>query len=204
MSTGRRAGRPPGAPQPRREQLIALTIELVGAEGYGAATLGRVAERAELSKASVLQHVGSVSSLLDAAYEQVLSAMVSEVGAAVEAARPTARPRAYITALVGHFRTHPQHTRVAIEALTRRGPSGQSRQRWAPLAQLLAEARAAQGMNAQEETTAQEDLRTAALAVGGAIDAIVAEHHEDPTYDSARAAQQLASVVERTVTARPE
>src|SRR5699024_11808908 len=57
MSTGRRAGRPPGAPQPRREQLIALTIELVGAEGYGAATLGRVAERAELSKASVLHHV---------------------------------------------------------------------------------------------------------------------------------------------------
>ena len=79
MSTGRRAGRPPGAPQPRREQLIALTIELVGAEGYGAATLGRVAERAELSKASVLHHVGSVSSLLDAAYEQVLSAMVKHM-----------------------------------------------------------------------------------------------------------------------------
>lgn len=198
MSTGRRAGRPVGAPQPRREQLIALTIELVGEQGYGDATLGRIAERAELSKASVLHHVGSVAALLGAAHERVISQMVAEVGAAVEAAPKAARPRAYITALIGYFRANPHHTRVATEALVRWGHPGESRDRWGPLAQLLREARDAHGLSGPA------NLRTAALAVGGAIDAIVAEHQKDPSYDSAQAAEELAGAVERLVAARPE
>ena len=198
MSTGRRAGRPVGAPQPRREQLIALTVELVGEQGYGDATLGRIAERAGLSKASVLHHVGSVAALLGAAHERVVSQMVAEVGAAVEAAPPTARPRAYITALIGYFRVNPQHTRVAAEALTRWGRPGESRERWGPLARLLREARDVHGISGPES------LRTAALAVGGAIDAIVAEHHQDPSYDSAQAAEELAGAVELLLAGRPQ
>ncbi|MGP9536757.1 TetR/AcrR family transcriptional regulator [Brachybacterium sp. AOP43-C2-M15] len=193
MSTGRRAGRPAGAPQPRREQLIALAVELVGEHGYGSATLGRVAERADLSKASVLHHVGSVADLLRAAYEQVLDAMVEEVGAVVEEAGPSQRPRAYITALVGHFREHPHHTRVLSEAIVHFGAVGESRDRWGPLAELLAAARGAR------EPMPEGDLRTAALGIGGAIDAIVAERQRDPGYDSARAAEQLADVVESTL-----
>ena len=200
MSTGRRAGRPVGAPQPRREQLIVLTIELVGEQGYGDATLGRIAERAGLSKASVLHHVGSVAALLGAAHERVVSQMVAEVGAAVEVAPPTARPRAYITALIGHFRANPQHTRVATETLVRWGRPGESRERWGPLAQLLREARDAHGLSG----SGSANLRTAALAVGGAIDAIVAEHQRDPSYDSAQAAEELAGAVERLLADRPE
>ncbi|MDN5687566.1 MAG: TetR/AcrR family transcriptional regulator [Brachybacterium sp.] len=193
MSTRRGPGRPPGAPAARREQLIAVTIELVGDQGYPAATLGRIAEAAGLSKASVLHHVPSVAELLAAAYEQVLASLVAEVGAAVEDASATHRPGAYVIAMIGYFREHPRHTRVASEALVHLGRPGESRERWEPLARLLEQARTARRL------PPAEDLRTAALAIGGAIDGILQEQQIDPSYDSARAAELLAGALETTV-----
>lgn len=197
MSSRRGPGRPPGAPAARREQLIEVTIELVGDQGYGAATLGRIAEAAGLSKASVLHHVPSVAELLGAAYEQVLSSLVAVVGGAVEDASPTDRPGVYVIAMIGYFRERPRHTRVASEALVHLGRPGESRERWEPLVQLLEQARTARGL------PPAEDLRTAALAVGGSIDAIVREQQIDPSYDSARAAEQLAAALETTVLSPP-
>ncbi|GAA1487495.1 TetR/AcrR family transcriptional regulator [Brachybacterium sacelli] len=193
MSTRRGPGRPPGAAAPRREQLIEVTIELVGDQGYAAATLGRIAEAAGLSKASVLHHVPSVAELLAAAYEQVLASMVAEVGGAVEEAPAADRPVVYVTAMIGYFREHPRHTRVASEALVHLRLPGESRERWEPLAQLLEQARTARGLPPARE------LRTAALAIGGGIDAIVREQQLDPSYDSARAAELLAGVLENVV-----
>lgn len=193
MSTSRGPGRPPGAAAPRREQLVAISIELIGEQGYAAATLSRVAERAGLSKASVVHHVGSVAQLLGAAHEQVLTSMVAVVGDAVEAADAMDRPLAYVTAMIGYFREHPQHTRVASEAIIELGIPGDSRERWGPLAHLLEQAREARGR------PPAEDLRTAALAIGGAIDAIVREQQMDPAYDSTDAAEQLAAAVATTL-----
>lgn len=197
MSTRRGPGRPPGAPAARREQLIEVTIELVGDQGYPAATLGRIAEAAGLSKASVLHHVPTVAELLAAAYEQVLASLVAEVGAAVEDAAVTDRPGVYVIAMIGYFREHPRHTRVASEALVHLGRPGQSQERWEPLARLLEQARTARGL------PPAADLRTAALAIGGAIDAIVREQQTDPDYDSTDAAEQLAAAVTTTLLSPP-
>lgn len=196
MSTRRGPGRPPGAAAPRREQLIEVTIELVGDQGYAAATLGRIAEAVGLSKASVLHHVPSVAELLAAAYEQVLTSLVAEMGGAVEEASAEDRPFVYVTAMIGYFREHPRHTRVASEALVHQGLPGESRERWEPLAQLLEQARTARGLPPAGE------LRTAALAIGGGIDAIVREQQLDPSYDSARAAELLAGALESAVLSR--
>ncbi|NIK54390.1 TetR/AcrR family transcriptional regulator [Kribbella shirazensis] len=175
----------------RRAQLIDVTIELVAERGYAAASLGRIAESAGITKAGVLYHFPSKQALVEVAYQHVLSALVEAVGAAVEAAGPADGPAAYIRSMVGHLRERPRHVRMLIEAMTSVAPLTDSKARWSAVADLLAAARAARGLGDPM------DLRSAALLVGGGIDSIVAESLADPEYDAAAAAELLVEVVER-------
>ncbi|TDD43977.1 TetR/AcrR family transcriptional regulator, partial [Kribbella antibiotica] len=169
--------------QARRAQLIDVTVELVAEHGYPGTSLARIAERAGITKAAVLYHFPSKNALVEAAQNHVLTAIVTEVGTAVDAAEPADAPAAYIRSMIGHLRTNPRHTRMLIEALTAAGQDARTAERsaarWTPLANLIATARAAQGR------TAPIDLRTVALVIGGGLDAIVAESLTDPTYDTA-------------------
>ncbi|TCC04021.1 TetR/AcrR family transcriptional regulator [Kribbella soli] len=175
----------------RRAQLVDVTIELVAERGYAATSLGRIAESAGITKAGVLYHFPSKQALVEAAYEHVLSAMVATVGAAVDAAGPAGGPAAYIRSMVGHFRERPRHVRILIEAITSGAPLADSKARWSVVAGLVSAARGARGL------TAEVDLRSAALLIGGGIDAIVGESLADPEYDAAAAADLLVTVVER-------
>jgi TetR/AcrR family transcriptional regulator len=106
----------------RRAQLIDVTIELVADRGYAAASLGRIAESAGITKAGVLYHFPSKQALVEAAYQHVLSALVETVGAAVDAVGPADGPAAYIRSMVGHLRERPRHVRMLIEAITSVAP----------------------------------------------------------------------------------
>ncbi|MGW5187782.1 TetR/AcrR family transcriptional regulator [Kribbella sp. NPDC004138] len=175
----------------RRAQLVDVTIELVADRGYAAASLGRIAESAGITKAGVLYHFPSRQALVEAAYQHVLAAVVATVGAAVGAVGPADGVSAYVRSMVGHLRERPRHVRMLIEAMTSVAPLTDSKARWSAVADLLAAARAARGV------TESVDLRSAALLIGGGIDAIVAESLADPAYDAAAAAELLVDVVER-------
>lgn len=177
--------------QARRAQLIDVTIELVAERGYAAASLGRIAESAGITKAGVLYHFPSKQALVEAAHEHVLSALVTTVGAAVEAAGPAGGPAAYIRSMVGHLRDRPRHVRMLIEAITSGASLTDSKARWSVVAELVSAARAARGL------TGVADVRSAALVIGGGIDAIVSESLADPEYDAAAAADLLVDLVER-------
>jgi len=174
----------------RRAQLVDVTIELVADRGYAAASLGRIAESAGITKAGVLYHFPSRQALVEAAYQHVLAAVVATVGTAVGAAGPADGVSAYVRSMVGHLRERPRHVRMLIEAMTSVAPLTDSKARWSAVADLLASARAARGL------TEPVDLRSAALLIGGGIDAIVAESLADPAYDAAAAAELLVDVVE--------
>ncbi|HEY9337414.1 MAG TPA: TetR/AcrR family transcriptional regulator [Kribbella sp.] len=174
----------------RRAQLVDVTIELVADRGYAAASLGRIAESAGITKAGVLYHFPSRQALVEAAYQHVLAAVVATVGTAVGAAGPADGVSAYVRSMVGHLRERPRHVRMLIEAMTSVAPLTDSKARWSAVADLLAAARAARGL------TEPVDLRSAALLIGGGIDAIVAESLADPAYDAAAAAELLVDVVE--------
>ena len=174
----------------RRAQLVDVTIELVADRGYAAASLGRIAESAGITKAGVLYHFPSRQALVEAAYQHVLAAVVATVGTAVGAAGPADGVSAYVRSMVGHLRERPRHVRMLIEAMTSVAPLTDSKARWSAVADLLAAARAARGL------TEPVDLRSAALLIGGGIDAIVAESLADPAYDAAAAAALLVDVVE--------
>jgi TetR/AcrR family transcriptional regulator len=175
----------------RRAQLIDVTVELVADQGYAAASLDRIAASAGITKAGVLYHFPSKQALVEAAHAHVLAVLVGAVAAAVEAAAPADGPAAYIRSMIGHFREHPRHARMIIEAMTSVVPPADSKARWGPVAEILQAARDARGRRDAV------DLRSAALVIGGAIDAIVSESLDDPAYDASAAAELLVATVER-------
>jgi TetR/AcrR family transcriptional regulator len=177
--------------QARRAQLIDVTIDLVAEQGYAAASLGRIAESAGITKAGVLYHFASKQVLVAAAHEHVLSTLVGAVGTAVEEAGPADGVAAYIRSMVGHLQERPRHVRMLVEAMTSVAPLTDSKARWTAVAELIAAARNARELNAEV------DLRSAALVIGGGIDAIVAESLRDSSYDAIAAADLLVAVVER-------
>ena len=179
--------------QARRAQLIDVTIDLVAARGYGGTSLAGIAAGAGITKAAVLYHFPSKAAVVQAAHGYVLATLTDHVAAAVEAADPLQAPAAYIRSMIGHLRDNPRHIRVIIESMIHEGADHDPRERWQPVADLLAAAREASGARADL------DLRTTAIIVGGAIDAIVAEHLDDPDYDTAAAADLLVDTLHRTL-----
>ncbi|MER5394673.1 TetR/AcrR family transcriptional regulator [Saccharopolyspora sp. NPDC002686] len=179
----------------RRQQLIEATVELVADRGYAGASLSRIAERAGITKAAVLYHFPSKDAVVRAAHEHALTALTSQVAAAVEAADPAHGPAAYIRSMVGHLREHPRHTRMIIEAMTNESAERQPAERWRPLAQIIEAARS------ERTPKAAGDERTLAIIIGGGIDAIVAEQLSDPSYDTAEAAEELIDLVQTKLSA---
>jgi TetR/AcrR family transcriptional regulator len=204
------AGRRPAGKGPsriereRRAQLIATTIDLVTEHGYAAASLARIAQAAGVAKGTVVYHFTTKDAVLKAAYQHVLTALVTDVGQAVDEVPSEQAPATYVRRMIGHFAEHPEHARMIVEARlhqaaqdddTPAGAAGHAAAaRWQPVADLLAEARRARGRTG--DRAGDRDLRTLAILVGGMIDAVVAESLDDPTYDMEAAAETIVRLLE--------
>lgn len=169
--------------------------------GYAATSLTRIARAAGLTKGAVLCHFPSKDAVIAAARDLVLADLVADVGAAVGASEVSTAPGAYVRRMVGHLAENPRRARVIVEAglheaSLRRGgvPDDGARPasaaRWKALADLLQRARPSCGPGLAPER------RTLAIAVGGAIDGVVAEMLEDPAYDAVAAAETVVRMLE--------
>ncbi|MFC9233229.1 TetR/AcrR family transcriptional regulator [Streptomyces decoyicus] len=189
----------------RRQQLIDATIDLISTRGYPATSLSAIAERAGLSKAAVLYHFSSKDNLTRAALEQVMDQFGAYVTERVaQAAGPRDAIVAYVRAMIGYQQAHRRQVRVITEMLlddgggTSRSSEAESgggtrlktpgshdtRGRWQALADLLEEGRRAGALR-------EFDTRTVALAVGGAIDGVIAHWLVHPELDLDAAAAEL-------------
>src|SRR5690606_11407618 len=124
-----------------------------------------------------------------AARAHVLDALVADVGAAVEAVPPDQAPGAYVRRMLGHLAERPNHARMIVEAVLH-GEEPGGEERWKALAGPLGAAREARGLGPGP------DVRTLAIATGGAIDAIIAERLRDAAYDAAAAAETVVTMLE--------
>ncbi|TCK26201.1 TetR/AcrR family transcriptional regulator [Pseudonocardia endophytica] len=180
----------------RRDQLVALTVDLVAEHGYRGTSLQRIADAAEISKAAVLYHFPSKDAVIAAAYEHVIGGLITEVGAAVEAAPdPLAAAETYVDTVLAHLAAHPRHARLVAESLpddreiTEDSPS--SPRRWETLTRLISEA-AEQGL-ARDGV----DPRTSAIMLNGVVDGVVAAALEDPSIDIGGSRAAVADLVRR-------
>ncbi|PBC86707.1 MULTISPECIES: TetR/AcrR family transcriptional regulator [unclassified Streptomyces] len=177
----------------RRQQLIEATIDLISTRGYPATSLSAIAERAGLSKAAVLYHFSSKDNLTRAALEQVMEQFRAHVGERVaRAAGPRDAIVAYVRAMIGYQQAHRRQVRVITEMLlddeggTRLKTPGShdTHGRWQALATLLTEG--------QEAGVFRKfDVRVVALAIGGAIDGVIAHWLVHPDLDLDAAAAEL-------------
>lgn len=179
----------------RRAQIIAATITLVAERGYPAASLSQIAQAAGVAKGTVVYHFTAKDAVLAAAYQQVLTSLVTHVAEQVETVPIRHAPQAYVRAMLEHLTGHPDHARTIVQVGLASAANGgrvrpPSQERWAPLAALLGEAVAASG-----RTVNTDKLRTLAVLVGGMIDAVVAEFLDDPTYDADAAAEQIVDLL---------
>ncbi|MEU9113571.1 TetR/AcrR family transcriptional regulator [Streptomyces sp. NPDC048483] len=192
-----RRGGGPDAPtfteRARRQQLIECTIDLISTRGYPATSLSAIAERAGLSKAAVLYHFTSKGNLTRAALDQVMgqfSAYVTESLARAEGPREAVI--AYVRAMIGYQQANRRHVRVITEMLldddggTRLKTPGShdTNGRWQALAALLTEG--------QEAGVLRDFIpQTVALAIGGAIDGVIAHWLVHPELDLDAATDEL-------------
>ncbi|MEU6328111.1 TetR/AcrR family transcriptional regulator [Streptomyces sp. NPDC047049] len=177
----------------RRQQLIEATIDLISTRGYPATSLSAIAERAGLSKAAVLYHFSSKDNLTRAALEQVMEQFRAHVGERVaRAAGPRDAIVAYVRAMIGYQQAHRRQVRVITEMLlddeggTRLKTPGShdTHGRWQALAALLT--------GGQEAGAFREfDVQVVALAIGGAIDGVIAHWLVHPDLDLDAAAAEL-------------
>lgn len=191
MARRKSTGSPTFIEQARRTQLIEVTIAMVAEHGYSGTSLSRIAGGAAITKAAVLYHFPTKDAVVDAAYQHVLATLVTRITGAVEAADPAHGPAVYVRTMIAHLHEFPEHTRMLTEALTSGAtPEQDTSRRWQGLAQIMAAARAARGLGGGT------DLRTLAIVVGGAIDAIIGERLRDPSYDTIAAGEELVTVLE--------
>ncbi|MGW1835403.1 TetR/AcrR family transcriptional regulator [Streptomyces sp. BBFR2] len=177
----------------RKQQLIDCTIELIATRGYPATSLAAIAERAGLSKAAVLYHFSSKDNLTRATLTQVLEAFAAYVTAQVaKESDPREAVLAYVRAMIGYQRAHRSQVRVITEMLlddaggTRLKTPGShdTHGRWQFLAALLAAGQDAGRLR-------RCDTRTVALAIGGAIDGVIAHWLAHPELDLDEATAEL-------------
>ncbi|MEW9516290.1 TetR/AcrR family transcriptional regulator [Streptomyces tubercidicus] len=177
----------------RRQQLIDATIDLISTRGYPATSLSAIAERAGLSKAAVLYHFSSKDKLTRAALEQVLEQFGAYVAERLaRAAGPREAIVAYVRAMIGYQQANRRQVRVITEMLldddggTRLKTPGShdTGGRWQALADLLTEGQKAGVLR-------EFDPQTIALAIGGAIDGVIAHWLAHPELDLDAAAVEL-------------
>lgn len=183
----------------RRDQLIAVTRDLLATHGRRGLSLQRIADAAGISKAAVLYYFPGKDAVVAAAYQTVIDDLVAQVGAAVAAAPDAAAGiEAYLEALLAFIAADPQRPRVLAAVLgsdeppvTEDRPSAP--RRWAALTELIT--------TAQRDGTvrADADPRLSAIMLGGLVDAVVAASFEDPTVRVRDAAPQIVGFARRAL-----
>ncbi|GGU28330.1 TetR/AcrR family transcriptional regulator [Streptomyces violascens] len=187
--------RPTFTEQARRRQLIEATIDSIATRGYPATSLAAIAEQAGVSKAAVLYHYASKDKLTEATLAHVLGRFMAYVTERVEREDdPKAALVAYVRAMIGYQQANRRHVRVIVEMLLddqggtklKTPGSHDTAGRWQGLAELLTKG--------QEAGCFREfDTRTAALAIGGAIDGVIAHWLVHPELDLDAAAAELVT-----------
>jgi AcrR family transcriptional regulator len=188
----------------RRRQIIECAVASLAEDGYRAATLARIAERAEVSKSVIVYHFGTKERLFEQVAAEVFRVAAETVTPQVEAApTPAAKLRAYIEARVGFLRTHAAFMAALFEIwMNLRGPDGELR---------FTESDASDTVDAIEELLragqrsgefGDFDPEVMAMVVRQAIDGVLLQSRFRPDLDLDRYARELAAIAETATAAR--
>jgi AcrR family transcriptional regulator len=193
----------------RRTQLVGCAIDTIAELGYGQASLGRIAERAGISKGVIAYHFAGKAELLSEVVADVLARAEEYIRPRITA-ESTGRGmlRAYIESSLAFMGEYPNHV-LAILEIARNARGGEDGASFDPsvldgaviaLTQLLAR------FQSTGEFRADFDPAVVAAAIRAAIDAVPRRLATDPELDVEHYGRELANLFDlatRNVTSHP-
>ena len=183
----------------RRAQIIDAAASVIAEEGFGQASLARIARRAGVSKGVISYHFAGKNELIMQVVVAVYEAGGTEMGPVIEAAGPPrARLAAYLRSNLEFLAKNPTKVRALMEIFTSfRAEDGKlpfdATSDEPVLAPLLETFRAGQ---ASGEFT-DFDPMVMARTVRAAIDALPPQMSAYPDLDVAAYAEQLVALFDR-------
>jgi AcrR family transcriptional regulator len=188
----------------RRAQIVAAAIDVIAEIGWSRTSIRKIADRVGVAMSAVLYHFGSKDNLVEAIIEEMYRTALSVVVPAVEAeSTATGKLAAYIRGSIAYFDTH----RSQLAALAQLGAGYQPSdgRRFDELG-MTPELR--EELTALDPTTILTagqrdhefgDFRTPsmALAVRGAVNAVVEKILRDPDFDARAYGEDLVAIFGR-------
>ncbi|MUM19281.1 MULTISPECIES: TetR/AcrR family transcriptional regulator [unclassified Mycobacteroides] len=190
----------------RREQIVACAMEVIAEVGYPQTTIRKIADRAGIAMSVVLYHFGSKDGLVEAVIASMYQTALAEVPPAVRRERtPTAQLAAYIRASVGYFDTHRMHLAALSQLGTSYKPSDGRRlgdlELTPELTDQLAELDPSAILRAGQKSGefASFPVDSTAIAVRGAVNAVVEKVLQNADFDAHGYAEDLVKLFTRAV-----
>jgi len=185
----------------RRAQIVASAIEVIAEVGWAQTSIRKIADRVGVAMSAVLYHFGTKDNLVDAVieamYRSALDAVMPPVSAATTASE---KLNAYIRSSVGYFDSHRVH--LAALAQLSAGFTPKDGRRFdelglrpelaADLSALDPTAILAAGQQDREFSDFPVD--SMAIAVRGAVNAVVEKILRDPDFDAGAYGEDLVAI----------
>ena len=190
----------------RRAQIVACAIEVIAEVGFTHASIRKIADRVGIAMSAVLYHFGTKDNLVEAIIEHLYATMLTSVAPAVQAQHTASgKLEAYIRSSIEYFGTH----RVALLALDSLGTSyvpGDGRR----FQQLGLSPHIVEQLGALDPSTilsaGRRDcdfgdfpVESTAMALRGAVTAVVENVLRDSSYDATGYAEDLIEIFGRIV-----
>jgi AcrR family transcriptional regulator len=193
----------------RRAQIVAAAIDVIGEIGWAQTSIRKIAERVGVAMSAVLYHFGTKDNLVEAIIEEMYRSAVSVVGPAI-AAEPTAAGKltAYIRANIAYFDTHRSQLAALAQLGTAYRPGDGRRFDELGLTPELREELAALDPMAILTAGHQDDefgdipVASMAVALRGAVNAVVEKILREPDFDAAAYGEDLVAIFGRATEVR--
>lgn len=190
----------------RRGQILQAAVQVLTSQGYGGASLARIAEEAGVAKGVISYHFHGKNDLLEQVVIDTYTRGAKELFPAILAAPDaTARLRAYLQGHISFLDSNRQQLVALSEViLNLRRADGSLRfdeegnlEVVRPLAELLAD-----GQHSGEFT--DFDPMAVAYLIRDAIDGITSRLRHDPDYDIVGFGAELINFTERAILRSPD
>jgi AcrR family transcriptional regulator len=190
----------------RKAQIVGCAIEVIAEVGWAQTSIRKIADRVGVAMSAVLYHFGTKDNLVDAIIEEMYRTAIATVGPAIDAeVTATGKLNAYIRASVGYFDTHRVHLAALTQLGTSYRPSDGRR-----FDQLGLSPELSKELVALDPTAillaGQSDgefgafpVGSMALALRGAVNAVVEKILHDPDFDARSYGEDVAELFGRAV-----
>lgn len=190
----------------RREQIVTCAIEVIAEVGYPQTSIRKIADRAGIAMSVVLYHFGSKDGLVEAVIATMYQSALATVTPAVRREEtPKDKLTAYIRSSIEYFDTHRMHLTALTQLGTSYRPTGGRRLddlgMTPELAQQLTELDPSAILRAGQKSGefSSFPVDSTAIALRGAVNAVVEKILQDPIFDARGYAEDLVTMFGRAV-----